>query len=76
MIENVGKAMDHCAHCRKRMKPVFNPQGRTEFGCMQCDKISGDQVDVFERDAQTKRVARTIAGRVLPNGEKVYPRSP
>jgi hypothetical protein len=38
--------MDRCPTCNKRMKTVFSAIGRTEFQCLQCDKV-----DPLETDA-------------------------
>jgi hypothetical protein len=31
--------MDRCPRCNKRMKAVIGAKGRTEFQCLQCDKV-------------------------------------
>lgn len=31
--------MDKCPHCSKRRKTVISKAGRTEFKCLQCDKV-------------------------------------
>jgi hypothetical protein len=38
--------MDRCPQCNRRMKPVLGPTGRTEFQCLECDKL-----DPLETDA-------------------------
>jgi tRNA(Ile2) C34 agmatinyltransferase TiaS len=38
--------MDRCPHCNKRMKTILGPDGRTDFRCLECDKI-----DPLETDA-------------------------
>jgi len=38
--------MDRCPHCNKRMKPVVEDNGRTDFKCLLCD-----QVDPMKTDA-------------------------
>jgi len=31
--------MDRCPHCNERMKIVLGEGGRTEFRCLECDKV-------------------------------------
>jgi hypothetical protein len=31
--------MDRCPLCNKRMIAVLGPTGRTEFQCLECDKV-------------------------------------
>jgi len=37
--------MDRCPHCNKRMQTVFGANGRTEFQCLQCDKVDPLKTD-------------------------------
>jgi tRNA(Ile2) C34 agmatinyltransferase TiaS len=38
-------SMDRCPQCHKRMKPVLGVSGRTEFQCLQCDKVDPLKAD-------------------------------
>ena len=31
--------MDRCPKCKRRMKPVLNGDGRTDFKCLFCDEV-------------------------------------
>ena len=37
--------MDRCPHCNKRMKTVLGESGRTEFQCLECDKVDPLKTD-------------------------------
>jgi phage FluMu protein Com len=37
--------MDRCLHCNKRMLAVLGETGRTEFKCLECDKVDPLKTD-------------------------------
>jgi tRNA(Ile2) C34 agmatinyltransferase TiaS len=37
-----------CPHCNKRMKVVATSDGRTDFQCLQCDKVDPLQTDAVK----------------------------
>jgi tRNA(Ile2) C34 agmatinyltransferase TiaS len=37
-----------CPHCNKRMKVVLGSDGRTDFQCLQCDKIDPLKTDAVK----------------------------
>jgi hypothetical protein len=49
--------MERCPHCNKPMKVVLGENGRTEFKCLECDKV-----DPLETDA-AKWAESPLAGR-------------
>jgi tRNA(Ile2) C34 agmatinyltransferase TiaS len=40
--------MDRCPQCNKRMKAVLATSGRTDFQCLQCDKIDPLKTDAVK----------------------------
>ena len=40
--------MDRCPQCNKRMMPVLSENGRTEFQCLECDKVDPLKTDAVK----------------------------
>jgi tRNA(Ile2) C34 agmatinyltransferase TiaS len=40
--------MDRCPQCNKRMKAVLEANGRTDFRCLQCDKVDPLKTDAVK----------------------------
>jgi tRNA(Ile2) C34 agmatinyltransferase TiaS len=40
--------MDRCPRCNKRMKVVMGENGRTEFKCLECDRVDPLQTDAVK----------------------------
>lgn len=40
--------MDRCPQCNKRMKAVLGETGRTEFKCLECDRVDPLQTDAVK----------------------------
>lgn len=40
--------MDRCPQCNKRMITVLGENGRTEFKCLECDKVDPLQTDAVK----------------------------
>lgn len=41
--------MDRCPHCNKRMLAVLGDTGRTEFKCLERDKVDPLKTDAAKR---------------------------
>jgi tRNA(Ile2) C34 agmatinyltransferase TiaS len=52
--------MDRCPRCNKRMKTVLGSNGRTEFQCLECDKVDPLKTDAA-RWAESALAAPTKA---------------
>ena len=40
--------MDRCPQCNKRMTTVLVENGRTEFKCLECDKVDPIKTDAVK----------------------------
>jgi hypothetical protein len=40
--------MDRCPHCHRRMKIVLGQTDRTEFRCLECDKVDPLETDALK----------------------------
>jgi len=68
--------MDRCPLCNRRMKTVLGSTGRTEFQCLDCDKVDPMKTDAVKWaesplaapvKADVSRLQRSLPGGVLGN---------